>query len=132
MMTLREFIEKVNFYEHYRIYQPNRDCLIFESFFKIHSPYYFDKEHEHSLALNKQYWEDNDYCDSARRTRELDEETKIFLERFGDYEVFSLECGSCAPSRVYTDEEGHIHLEHIKDQMNPDREYLDCFNVFIR
>lgn len=131
MMTLREFITKVNFYEHYRIYAPNRDCLIYESYFKVHSPYYFDKEHETSLELNKQFYQDNDYCDSVRKSKELDEETKLMLERYGDYLVFSMECSSCCPRRIYTDANDCLHFEQKEDPSQPGCATLGCFNLFI-
>ena len=62
MITLREFLKMIRD-EQYRIYQPNRDCLIFESYFTVHSPYFFDEEHEKSGEwFNTKYYDDNDYC----------------------------------------------------------------------
>lgn len=78
MMTLNEFIKDVNFHEHYRIYQPNRDCLIFESYYKVHSPYTFTEDG--GIGFNDNYWDDNDFCDDVRHYKELDEETKTFLK----------------------------------------------------
>ena len=45
-LNYEEFIEKVNFREHFRVYQMNMDGLIYESYYTTHSPYFFDKEHE--------------------------------------------------------------------------------------
>ena len=102
-MTLKKFIKKVNINEHYRIYQSNKDCLIFESYFKIHSPYKFENE---DYEFNNKYYDENDYCDNVYK-RKLDKETKIFLKKFGKYEITHLECG------IF-------------------REFdLPCFNVFI-
>lgn len=132
MMTLREFLEKVNFHEHYRIYQPNRDCLIFESYLKIHSPYSFLKGTNSPLGFKHEYFDDNEFCDDVRLCKEPDEETKEFLDVFGDYKVFSLEIGSFRPSKQYRDEKGDLQIEHIeKDPLRPSCDYIDCFNVFI-
>ena len=131
-MTLREFIEKVNFHEHYRIYQPNRDCLIFESYYKVHSPYYFDGKEEHLLKLKDEYWTDNAFCDDVRLCKELDEETKELLDRYGNYKVHSLECSGFRPSKMYTDAKGELRIEWLDDDpLRPGQEYIDCFNVFI-
>jgi hypothetical protein len=133
MMTLREFIEKVNFHEHYRIYQPNRDCLIFESYFKVHSPYYFDKEHEDKREwFNHDYYNNNDYCDDVYKVDIYDEETKTFLDRFGNYEVFSLECSSFKPCKMYRDKNEDLKIEYLEDERYPGHDYIGCFNVFIR
>ena len=132
MLTLREFIEKVNFREHYRIYNPNRDCLIFESYFTVHSPYYFDDKPEHLLKLKDEYFTNNPYCNDIYTKDELDDETKELLDRFGDYEVHSLEIGSFAPYNCIKDKKGNIHLEPTKSKSIPNRDYIDCFNVFIR
>jgi len=130
MMTLREFITKVNFHEQYRIYKPNRDCLIFESYFKVHSPYYLNKNIDHT-KINHDYWKNNDYCNDVYTNKKLDEETKQLLDNFGECEVFSLECGSFKPMKVYTDEEEKLHFEYVTESIFPDREYLNCINVFI-
>ena len=127
MMTLREFVEKVNFFEHFRVYQPNRDCLIYESFFKIHSPYFF----RDFIEINNDYWDNNDYCNNVLKTRELDDETKKFLDKFGDYVVFRMECGSFRPSKMYKDENDILKIEHVVEESRPNSEYLDCFNLFI-
>lgn len=129
-MTLREFITKINANEHYRIYQPNRDCLIFESYFKVHSPYYFDKRHN-IYDFNKKYYENNSYCNDVYKSKKLDKETKEFLNRFGDYVVFHLECSSFRPCNITTTESGGCHLEKVQDEFRPDSDYLLCFNVFI-
>ena len=130
MMTLKEFITKVNFHEHYRIYQPNRDCLIFESYFKVHSPYYFDKKHN-IYDFNKKYYEDNMYCNDIYKSKKLDKETKAFLNRFGDYVVISLECSSFKPYNIMATESGGCRLEEAHDEFRPDCDCLSCFNVFI-
>jgi hypothetical protein len=130
MMTLNEFIKEVNFHEHYRIYQPNRDCLIFESYYKVHSPYTFTDEG--GIGLNDNYWDDNDFCDDVRLYKELDEETKTFLKRFGEYKVFSMECSGFRPSKMYKNENGELRIEWLDDDpLRPGQEYIDCFNVFI-
>lgn len=130
MMTLREFVEKVNFHEQFRVYQPNRDCLIYESYFKVHSPYYFDDKHE-CCETNWQYWNDNPYNRDVYLMKDFDEETKVFLDKFGNYEVFSLECSGFRPIYMHT-VDGKLVIDDVKDEGMPHRDYLDCFNVFIR
>lgn len=132
-MTLREFL-KIARGEQYRIYQPNRDCLIFESYFKIHSPYYFDDKHG-VLQFNKKYWDKNDYCDivysKGFKYPEVDKETKIFLEKFGDMEVVLVECSSCLPHRISCDKNGNLNIKPVKDSYHPHENHVPCFNIFI-
>ncbi len=129
MLTLREFLEEINAYEQYRIYQPNRDCLIFESYYKVHSPYTFGEDG--SIGFNNKYWDNNDYCDDVRKRKEFDDETKTFLARFGDYKVSSLECSETLPRTMYRDVNGDLHIEEVTDELNPNKEYINCFNIFI-
>jgi len=129
MMTLREFVEKVNSNEQFRVYQPNRDCLIYESYFTVHSPYYFDDKHE-VPDYNKDYYENNDYCDDVYKFRTMDDETKTFLEKFGDYVVFRMECSSFKPRKMRLTDTGGL-IQEVQDESMPNREYLDCFNLFI-
>lgn len=129
-MTLREFLEEVNAHEHYRIYQPNRDCLIFESYFKIHSPYTFKQTDDIDSWYQMDYYDNNDYCNDVYFGH-LDEETEIFLERFGNYIVCSLECSTFRPRKMYKGEDDKIHFEYKRDSVRPHIDYLECFNVFI-
>ena len=130
MLTLKEFL-KINWHEHYRIYHPNRDCLIYESYREVHSPYYFDEEDEH--RTNLKYWSNNGYCDNIYQYPEVtDAETEKFLKRFGDYEVFSLEIDGFRPEIMYTDENDNLHIEPVEDKHHPGQEYLKCYNIFIR
>lgn len=132
MLTLREFLEEVNAHEHYRIYLPNRDCLLFESYFKVHSPYYFDGKEEHLLKLKDEYWENNDFCDDVRHCKEFDKETKELLDRYGNYKVHSLECSGFRPKKVYKGDNDKIKVDYLEgDPLRPNSEYIDCFNVFI-
>lgn len=127
-MTLREFIEEVNFHEHYRVYLPNRDCLIFESYFRIHSPYDLETD---STDLNKDYWDNNYYCDDVYVLREPDEQTKAFLNKYGDCEIFSLEIGGFKPCNLKKCKDGGVTVESVTDRMHPYSNYLNCFDVFI-
>ena len=135
-MTLREFVEKVNFRGHFRVYQPNRDCLIYESYYSVHSPYFFDKEHEEKNEyFNEKYYSDNKFCDDIRtnKNKGIDEETRIFLEKFGNYNVIGLECSGFKPHDVYKDSDGKLHIKYYdEDPLRPGlADYIDCFNVFI-
>ena len=89
MLTLREFIEKINFREHFRIYQMNMDGLIYESYYTVHSPYFFDKEHEEKREyFNDKYYSDNKFCDDVRtnENKGIDEEQIIYINfEFEDY-----------------------------------------------
>lgn len=130
MVTLREFL-KIAKSEQYRIYQPNRDCLIFESYFKVHSPYKFGI---HSYKIQNAYWEDNDYCrevyEKSFKDPAYDKETKAFLDFFGDMEVFSVETSGFKPMRMYS-KGGHLCIEDVADPSMPEKRYLPCLNIFI-
>lgn len=130
MLTLREFL-KIAKNEHYRIYQPNRDCLIFESYFKNHSPYKFG---EHSFEYQSAYWDNNDYCgevyEKSYKNPAYDEETKTFLDFFGDMEVFSVETSTFSPTRMYTKGE-RLYTADVIDPLRPEERYLPCLNIFI-
>ena len=127
-MTLRDFIERVNGGEQYRVFMPNKDCLIFESYLKVHSPYYFRDD---CLELRHDYFENNYYCNDVYTTKELDEETKEFLAKYGNCEVFRIECGGFIPHNVITDENGNTKIETVVDEYRPHSGYLDCFNLFV-
>ena len=133
MITFRDFL-KANWHEHYRIYQPNRDCLIFESFRQVHSLYFFKEEDNKDNALiNVKYYSDNGYCDNVYQYPEIiDKETETLLEVFGGYEVFSIEIGSFFPQIMYTDENNQLQVEKIKDNHRPHLESLPCYDLFIR
>ena len=125
MVTLREFLKMIRG-EHYRIYQPNRDCLIFESYLTIHSPYDFKKE----LAYKEEFYSNNPFNDEVRhwaRKVDCDQETADFLDEFGDYEVFSIEASGFRPYNIKKDEEGKLHIDNPEDAPDP----IDCFNIFI-
>lgn len=131
MMTLREFIEKVNFREHFRVYQPNIDCLIYESYFTVHSSYTLDSD---KIRTNDKYYTNNSFCDDIRTKPSgyIDNETKIFLERFGDYKVIGLECSRFKPCDMYT-VDGDIKMKYYDDDpLRPGfGDYINCFNVYI-
>lgn len=130
MMTLREFVMKVNFREHFRVYMPNRDCLIYESYFKVHSPYYFDEVHKDDWYKDT-YFTNNDYCDNVYMGI-IDEETQVLLDEFGEYEVQYMECSNFSPRKIYTDENGKLCFESCIDPSYPNQKILNCFNLFIK
>lgn len=125
-MKLRELL-KVARNIHYRVYQPNRDCLIFESFRKIHSPYFFDKEHEQVFETNSQYYDNNDFCDSAahllNKDPAYDKETELFLEKCGDMEVFAVEMAAFYPTKIFR-ENGELITE-------AEPRKIGCLDIFI-
>ena len=124
MMTLREFVTKVNFKEHFRVYHPNRDCLIYESYFKIHSPFFNDDE------ANKNYFDNNEYQDKVQLFEKLDNETKKLLNEYGDYVVFAIECGAFRPIRRFMKDE-KLHVEYYSLENNYST-HLPCLDVFIK
>ena len=126
MMTLREFVERVNFYEHFRVYMSNKDCLIYESYFKIHSPWSTLES-----DINNDYWDNNDYCDTALKTKALDKETEVFLNKFGDYQIVRMECSSVRPYRRDKDDSDEFIDEQVVEKSLLGKEYLECFNLYI-
>lgn len=135
MLTLREFITNMRSHEHYRVYQPNRDCLVFESYFKVHSACLFNKETAITKKwyyFNDKYYKDNDFCDDARTTRPIDEETEAFLEIFGDHEVIRLDCSSFRPYKMWQDANGKLQFDYSNDPMRPHNDYIECFDIFIK
>ncbi len=130
MLTLREFL-KIAKGEQYRIYQPNRDCLIFESYLKVHSPYKFGIR---SYKYQNAYWENNDYCrgvyENSFKDPAYDKETKAFLDSFGDMEVFCVETSTFKPMRMYH-KAGQLCIEDVVDPFMPEERYLSCLNIFI-
>lgn len=135
-MTLREFILRAGRGQHYRIYQPNRDCLIFESFRKVHSPYIFrDYSRRHKLFnYNKDYWDNNPFCDDVRHYKPLDTETKVLLKKFGNYKVFRIEASGFRPMNFNKDADGNLKITYIdEDPLRPgfEEKYIDCLDIFI-
>ncbi len=130
-MTLREFLTDIAPHEHYRVFIPNRDCLAFESFFTIHSPNYYDNIEEHTWQFKKEYYENNPYCgDIYDYNKEMDEETKQFLDKYGKYQIFSLEISTFRPYNKVI-KKGVIKLKAAKDKLRPNSNYLNCFDIFI-
>jgi hypothetical protein len=119
--------------EQYRIYQPNRDCLIFESYFTVHSPYNFKADA--TDFFNHDYFDNNDYCrgvyTDGYKDPAYDEETSKFLDKFGDYEVFGVECSSFRPLKMFKGEDGNLVFDYLTEPQLPDRDYISCFNIFI-
>lgn len=119
-MTFRELFLKVAPMEEMRIYEPNRDCMIWETFRKTHAPYTLvrrEKYIEWSLDAPNDYFENIEAIRQFHRLEELDEQTKLFLEKYADFEVHGIECGSYA----------------LFDWNDPDKEldYKPCLDVFI-
>lgn len=119
-MTFRELFVKVAPREEMRIYEPNRDCMIWETFRKTHAPYTLvrgEKGIDWSLDAPNDYFENNETAVQLRFSSSLDEQTKLFLEKYADFEVHGIECGGYA----------------VGDFNDPDTpvEYASCLDVFI-
>jgi len=135
MLTLKEFITEIGKYEHYRIYQPNRDCLIFESYFKVHSPYKFNYSRRRNKKMfQDDYWDNNKFDDTARAKGPvgMDAETRHFLKKFGNYKVFRIETSGFKPHDMWKGEDGELHFHYYdEDPLRPYQDYIDCFDLFI-
>lgn len=119
-MTFRELFLKVSSMEEMRIYEPNRDCMIWETFRKTHAPYTLVRREKYidwSLDAPNNYFDKNEEVRQLRSIENLDEQTQLFLEKYADYEVTGIETGSYA----------------IGDFNDPDItiEYKSCLDVFI-
>lgn len=131
MITLKEFLNILERGCHYRIYQPNRDCLLWESYFTEHSPYKLKKDLSWNLDYNKKYFSNNKYCYNVYEDK-IDNQTKLMLKKYGDYEVFSLEVSAATPLRLFTNNDGDVKVELVEDKYRPGLEKVDCVNIFIK
>lgn len=134
MISLREFLKLIRS-EHYRVYYPNRDCLFFESFLVHHSPYRFPTG---TIVMREspEYYQENRYNDAIRhkgwRDPAYDEETKEFLERFGEKFVHSVEISSFLPFEWFHDDNGNMRTNVVKNLPGQDDfGYIECFDIFI-
>lgn len=129
MITLREFVCKVGKREHFRVYMPNRDCLAYESYFTHHSAIKITKKGL-TLDFDDDYYDNNKYCDNVYKGI-IDKDTENFLNCYGDYEVFSVECCGFRPTNMYKGKDGKLKIEETRDEARPYSEILNCFNLFI-
>lgn len=118
MLTLRELLLEVNQDDYFRIFNPNRDCLEFESFYLPHDPW----AKTDSFIFQKRSWRLN--------YEDLDADTKKLLDDYGDYIVFSIECSStkCVDIIKKENDEG---FEFIPSKNYP-HDIANCLNIFIR
>ena len=132
MVTLKEFVLNLNKDTQFRVYLPNRDCLIYESF---HSPHVTEPGILSSIWDEDTYYinrKNQQYCPVNLRLNLniLDYETKIFLEKFGDYEIHSIECSSCFKDYfIYNEELDRWEIKHFEDSPN---NIEACFDLFIK
>lgn len=132
MLTLKELLLELNKFDHFRVYMPNRDCLLFESFFLPHSEpgILKDLDLDDDLEWDSQ-WEqfrNRKYCQRKWRSSidELDEETKILLTKYGDHQVFSLDASSC-----YVTDYIKNRLSPTIDVAQPYADHVECLDIFI-
>lgn len=131
MITLRELIKILERGCQYRIYAPNRDCLIFESYLTIHSERDLDENLNYMLECNE-YYTNNPYCYGVYGIdEELDIQTIRFLQRYGDCKVHSLEVGNIRPYDLIADKEGRVSVHYVEDKYRPGSEDVSCVNIFI-
>ena len=108
---------------HYRIYIANRDCLMFESYFKHHSSYVFN-----TFDTNVKYFGDNGFCDDVRsfgyKNPAFDEETAKMIECLGNYEVISLETDEFVPCNIIRKPGAQSSIDYLGIP-------IDCLNIFI-
>lgn len=95
-MDFRELFLKVSKREEMRIYEPNRDCLIWETFRNPHSLYTLSRNIDKGTIDWTEY-DDLYFKGKTERSRftPLDPQTELFLEKYGEYEVIAIECGDC-------------------------------------
>ena len=134
MITLREFLKLIRG-EHYRIYYPNRDCLVFESFWVHHSPYTFSKKSKKTEYVDA-YWNDNTYNEqiyvNGWKNPDYDEETKAFLDVVGGKIVHAVELSGFHPYKRYVDKDGHAAMEPLEGLSRQNAMgYIDCYNIFV-
>jgi hypothetical protein len=130
-LTLKHLLSILESGCHYRIYQPNRDCLMWESYFTEHSPYKLKKDLSWSLNYNKNYYYNNDYCYNVYENK-LDNQTKLMLKKYGDYEVFSIEVSAVTPLQLSLDQNGYSKVDIVEDKYRPGLDSIDCINIFIK
>jgi hypothetical protein len=131
MIKLKELLKTLERGCHYRIYQPNRDCLMWESYFTEHSPYQLQKDLSWSLDFNEKYYSNNNYCYNVYEDK-IDDQTELMLKKYGDYEVFIIEVSAVTPLQLGLDQNGHIKVEVVEDKYRLESQQVDCVNIFIR
>ena len=120
-MTFRELFLKVSPYEEMRIYDPNRECLIWETFLKVHSSHNLIRQGEYitwDTNSTNDYFYHNEAIRQLRSLDNLDEQTKLFLEKYADYEVHGIETG------------GYYTGDFTDPEINPGK-HQPCLDVFI-
>ena len=131
-MKLKEFLELAK-HEHYRIYVSNRDCLLFESYFDVHSVY--NLKDRDSTELRQDYWRNNHYCGAVYTHGQpvgYDQDTQDLLKNYGDDDVISIEISNFIPKDFYIDQDGKPISSQAVDPVKPGHSTLGCFNIFIK
>lgn len=129
MIKLNELLQILERGCQYRIYAPNRDCLIFESYLTIHSERDLDENLNYAPECND-YYTNNPYCYGVYGQEELDIQTIRFLQRYGNHEVHHLEVGSIQPYDLIADKDGRVSIRYVEDKYRPGVE-VSCVNIFI-
>lgn len=132
MIKLKELLDILEPGCHYRIYQPNRDCLIFESHLTIHSEVDLNENLEYDWgSIRNEYYTNNHYCYGVYHNEPCDIQTERFIKKYGDYEVLYLEVGSIHPYNIVQDEKGRVEIEYVEDKYQPNADQVPCVNIFI-
>lgn len=130
-LTLKHLLNILERGCHYRIYRPNRDCLMWESYFTEHSPYKLKKDLSWSLTYNRKYYSNNEYCYNVYEDK-LDNQTKLMLKKYGEYEVVTIEVSAVIPLHLSLDQNGYNKVDIVEDKYRPGLESIDCINIFIK
>ena len=130
MIKLKELLKILERGCHYRIYQPNRDCLMWESYFTEHSPYQLQEDLSWNLDFNEKYYSNNNYCYNVYEDK-IDDQTELMLKKYGDYEVFSIEVSAVIPLKLRLDQKGDAKVDVVEDKYRPGSQQVDCVNIFI-
>lgn len=118
-MTLEEFIKDVGRGQHFRVYQPNADCLLYESFLTVHSPYVLD---DLCFDYNPSYYSNNHYC--AEVVEDAGE--AVLLKNYGKYEIFRIDASQFRPFEMKMDKEGKLCVIYIEPN-----NHIPCCNLYI-
>lgn len=132
MVTLREFILGLNKSDHFRVYKPNRDCLVFVSFLSPHSEpgilKDLDYNNDAEWEAQWKYFGNRKYCQRKWRTSydDLDDETKLLLDKHGDCQVIGVDASTC-----YVADYIESRISPTIDVIRPDADYVECLDIFI-
>lgn len=109
-MLLKELIKTLNTIQ-FRIYAPNRDCLVFESYMEHNDLDNHYSTNKYSNHFNKMW-------------PEMTNDLKEVLNRYGEWKVFSIEMSSFIKKDIIND----IAIVYEESE----NMFLPCIDIFIK